>query len=330
MPQVKTDKMQAEITKGLTEVFGLVHTERVKYYASGKNKPSKKSIDTIISNYTNANTLITGGISLVPGPLGMAAAVPELILIIRNQLSMCYDIAIAYGKEDQISKELLLAVLVSASGMIDLGLLKVDGQKITVQRLSLRIMQKVIIVLGEKIAQRAIRSMLSKWVPGLGAAAMALWARLETKSMAKKAKEIFSKEIEYTAEETDKDITLLLVDPLRMDKEFLLDKLKLLINMMRIDGKMHLEELEFIKLVAACDNLQGAELEKLLTRKRPKSGFKVKLRRYAKSPLKATAIVVELAALAKSDDKMNIQEKSYLKWICLRLGVDEGVLKESI
>lgn len=319
-------KLQAEMTKGLTEVFGLVHSERKKYYASGKTKPTKKSIDSIINNYTNANTLITGSTSLVPGPLGMAAAIPELILIVRNQLSMCYDIGMAYEQEDQITKELLLAVLVSSSGIMGLGLLKVDGSTILVQRLSLRIMQKVIAVIGEKITQRAIRSMLSKWVPGLGATAMAIWSRLETQAMAKKATEIFSKEIKYTAEKTDEDITLLLIDPLRMDKEFLIDKLKLLINMMKIDGIMHMEELEMIKLVAANDNLQGAELEELLTKKKVGTGFKVKLRKYAKEPLKATAIVIELAALAKSDGEMDIREKAYLKWVCLRLGVDEKKL----
>ncbi len=45
----------------------------------------------------------------------MAASVPEIILIIRNQLTMVYDIAKANG-HNEITKELMLGVFINAMG----------------------------------------------------------------------------------------------------------------------------------------------------------------------------------------------------------------------
>lgn len=62
--------------------------------------PTISSIESIIDKYSYLNASISGGAGLIPGPFGMAAAVPEIVSIIRNQIAMTADIARAYGYKE--------------------------------------------------------------------------------------------------------------------------------------------------------------------------------------------------------------------------------------
>ena len=74
------------------------------------NLPQLDSVSGLISSYTRNNAAISGGASLIPGPWGMAAVIPELTLVIRNQIQMVYDIGVANGKQAQLTKELLMGI----------------------------------------------------------------------------------------------------------------------------------------------------------------------------------------------------------------------------
>ena len=99
--QVKTkenlaQKLQMQLAEKMMGLFDLVVSDRSKYYQNNPDKvPDPASVPSIISSYGTTNMAITGGISLIPGPWGMAAAVPEVTLVIRNQLAMIYDIGMA-------------------------------------------------------------------------------------------------------------------------------------------------------------------------------------------------------------------------------------------
>ncbi|MGB9739315.1 hypothetical protein [Chloroflexus sp.] len=66
---------------------------------------------------------ISGGLGLIPGSFGLLAVVPEIGLIIRNQVAMLYDIGMAYGKDNVITVELLLGIFGSALGAGGISLL---------------------------------------------------------------------------------------------------------------------------------------------------------------------------------------------------------------
>jgi uncharacterized tellurite resistance protein B-like protein len=71
-------------------------------------------------------------------PLGMAAVIPEFVLIVRNQLKMIYDIGILPGQsESLLTKEVLIGVMISASGTASAGILTIHGGKVLVKRTSL-------------------------------------------------------------------------------------------------------------------------------------------------------------------------------------------------
>jgi uncharacterized protein (DUF697 family) len=199
-----THEFQSKITKGLEGAFESVVNERNDYYQNNPTKiPQKTSEMALVNSSAMANAAISGSSSLIPGPWGMVAVIPEVMLVTRNQIALIYDIAAANGKKDLMTKDLALMVFASAVGTSVGGLAVIQGGKILVKRSSLRILQKIIFLLGGKISQQVLKSMISKWLPGVGAIAMAAWSRHMTKKVGEKAIEIFSSDIEFEDSITD-------------------------------------------------------------------------------------------------------------------------------
>ncbi len=181
----------------LNSAFDYVIENRSDYYRKNpSNLPQLDSVSGLISSYTRNNAAISGGASLIPGPWGMAAVIPELTLVIRNQIQMVYDIGVANGKQAQLTKELLMGIFLTAMGSSAGSLLTIHGGKILVRRASLQVIQKIIAMLGGRVTQQAIKSSVSKWIPFVGAGAMAAWTGYMTKNIGEKANELFKLEIE--------------------------------------------------------------------------------------------------------------------------------------
>lgn len=181
----------------LNSAFDYVIENRSDYYRENpSNLPQLNSVSGLISSYTRNNAAISGGASLIPGPWGMAAVIPELTLVIRNQIQMVYDIGVANGKQAQLTKELLIGIFLTAMGSSAGSLLTIHGGKILVRRASLQVIQKIIAMLGGRVTQQAIKSSVSKWLPVVGAGAMAAWTGYMTKNIGEKANELFKLEIE--------------------------------------------------------------------------------------------------------------------------------------
>ena len=181
----------------INSAFDYVIENRSDYYRkSPSNLPQLDSVSGLISSYTRNNAAISGGASLIPGPWGMAAVIPELTLVIRNQIQMVYDIGVANGKQAQLTKELLIGIFLTAMGSSAGSLLTIHGGKILVRRASLQVIQKIIAMLGGRVTQQVIKSTVSKWLPFVGAAAMATWTGYMTKNIGEKANELFKLEIE--------------------------------------------------------------------------------------------------------------------------------------
>lgn len=192
---------QNNLAEKMMGIFELVVSDRRGHFDKHPDEiPDKKSAPSIINSYSVTNAVISGGASLIPGPWGMVAVIPEIVAVIRNQLAMIYDIGMAYGKSKVLNKELLAGVLVTAMGASAGSLLVMQGSKVLVKRVALRAFQQIIAMLAGKITQQALKSAISKWLPGVGAAAMAVWSNYLTRKVGEKAIEIFKKEIVISEE----------------------------------------------------------------------------------------------------------------------------------
>ncbi|WP_346291012.1 TerB family tellurite resistance protein [Sphaerothrix gracilis] len=323
----KTEAIQEQLAEKMMGFFDSVIEDRSKYYAEHQDKiPNQDSIKAIIQTYASKNALISGGAGLVPGPLGMLAAVPEIGFVIRNQIEMIYDIGTAYGKKQVLTKELLAGVFSTAIGSGALGLLTVQGSKVLVKRASLRFLQKAVQLLAGKVTQRMLRSMVSKYVPVAGAAAMAAWSNLSTRTIGKQATIIFEKEITISSEDPEEFLeteasklqdTSQIIEDAEQSLEEKLDILKIqsLINLMMIDGQIESEEQEYIGLI-----VEGAEINDhikmdLIEAITGKTKFKIDYSEFTNSPDEKISLLVDMVALAKRDGEFHIAEKLLIKQV---------------
>jgi uncharacterized protein (DUF697 family) len=196
------ESMTQKVADGLKDLFGSVEQGQRAYYKEHPGeRPVAGSAELVIAGYANKNALIAGAASMVPGPWGMLSIVPEIVLVVRNQLKMIYDLGVVYGKEDAMTRDLLLGVFAYAMGSGALGLVSVKGSQVLVRRASLRIIQKIVQWLGGKITQRVLKQFLSRWVPIAGAVLMAVWARQSTMEIGHHAAELLQKDLQFTDEE---------------------------------------------------------------------------------------------------------------------------------
>jgi uncharacterized protein (DUF697 family) len=194
----ETGVVAGKIAQYLEGAFDSVRLTRQEHFTKNPGKrPSRGDIDRIIASYANQNAVIAAAANLVPGPWGALTIVPEITLVIRNQIQMIYDLGVAYGQEAHLTRDTLLAVFATVMGGGAVSLAAVKGGQLIVKRASLRVIQQVIKWLGGKIAQRVLRAFLAKWVPIAGAAAMGIWARQSTRAMGKRAAELLEKEIVF-------------------------------------------------------------------------------------------------------------------------------------
>src|SRR5688500_2291620 len=89
------NSLQNKLAEKMMGVFELVVSDRSGHFAKHPDKiPDKKSVPSIINSYSVANAAISGGASLVPGPWGMVAVIPEIAAVIRKLLAMLFDVGL--------------------------------------------------------------------------------------------------------------------------------------------------------------------------------------------------------------------------------------------
>lgn len=327
--QTNINTIQERISQGISNAVERVLDEREKHYRENST-PDVNSIKSIIQDYSNKNAVISGGAGLIPGPLGMAASVPEIVAVTRNQISMVYDIGKAHGHE-KITTELLMAILFATSGQGTVSLLVIHGQKVMAKRVGARALQSIIKALGGRITQQAAKSMAAKWLPVAGAIAMATWSKYSTQKIGDHAIEIFSKEIEFIdveiGEIQEQDLQTqdnTIVQP----NEFAKLKIEILINLMKIDGTLEDEEIKFIEHFIEMSNLSNAETMSLIEQIASTEKMQIDYLIFKNNKEEGLHLLIDLIALAKVDGKFHITEKMFIKNIGRVLEFSEDDVKE--
>jgi uncharacterized protein (DUF697 family) len=206
--KVKSDSadFSNKIANALEGVFESVALTRKQHFIENPTKrPTPQDIDSIVKGYSNQNALIAGATNLIPGPLGMLATVPELVAIIRNQIQMIYDLGVSHGKESSLNSTLLLGLFSTVLGEGAIGLVAIKGKQLLVKKASVQVIQKVVFWLGGTISQKLLKRFIAKWLPVVGAAAMAIWARQSTMSMGEKASKMLAMDIVNVEEGVSED-----------------------------------------------------------------------------------------------------------------------------
>lgn len=326
--------IQSKVADGMMGVFDLVISDRKAHFArSPESVPERTSVPSIVASYSTTNAAISGGASLVPGPWGMVAVVPEITAVIRNQLAMIYDVGVAYGKNEVLSKELLAGVLVTAMGSGAGSLLVMQGEKVLVRRVALRGFQKIVQLLAGRVTQQVLKSAISKWLPVVGAAAMAAWSNYLTRQVGKKAVEVFEKEIvllDEVIEEPSVEIAsevsdLSPVGPSRLQGVSPdMPRVQALMNLMHVDGSAGAEEVDYIQALITNACLTDVERDELTQAMQAGSKFTVDYSSFATSPDDAIGLLVDMVALAQRDGTFHITEVMFVRQVGKLLGFPES------
>jgi uncharacterized protein (DUF697 family) len=321
---------QQKLSDGLMGLFELVISSRRGFYAQHpESMPTRESVGAIIDSYSTKNAVISGGFNLVPGPWGLVGIVPELSIIFRNQLTLIYDIGMAYGKPEVLTKELLAGVLLDAFGVGAGSLFVMQGSKLIVKRVSLRVFQRIVALLAGRVTQQALKSALSKWVPVLGAAAMAAWVHYMTKKVGQKAVQILSQDVSVDQEEIDQD------DPPQAQETStasevssgaaaVVQRLRILACLAAIDGTSHDQESAFIKEMMSNYEIPSAEESVILESLASCQQIDVQYEILAANPSDSVGVLVDMVALSRRDNVVHPAEKIYICKVGEILGVAEA------
>jgi uncharacterized protein (DUF697 family) len=153
----------------------------------------------LIANASVRAAAISGALALPPGPLGWLTILPDLAAIWRIQAQMVADIGAVFGKKGKLTEESLIFCLFRhAAAQVVRDLVTRMGERVVVQRISVRAAENVLQSIGIKVIQRVVRGGLWRVLPVLGAIGVAGYAYYDTQQVGKTAIEFFTKNIELT------------------------------------------------------------------------------------------------------------------------------------
>lgn len=327
----ETTNFKEKLNEKLLDLLSSSIDERKKAYLNNEIVDIPKDVEQIYKKIANKNSAISGASGLVPGPFGMALALPEIALILKNQINMVYDISKKLGKEKQISKELILGILLSSAGATSIGILTVQGSKVIVKGASLSILKKVVAMLGGRILKAQANSMIAKWVPIAGALAMAAWSRYSTMEIGKYAVSVFNKDIETTNDEID-DIKIEEVNETEVNQKFEssihLEKAKILINLLNIDRHIDENEIKFIKDLISKSDISQNEKKNLIEDFSKSKVYDIDFSFFKNSHMESTGMLMDMIALIQSDEKLHFSEKIYFKKVAEEIGIEKDEVEE--
>lgn len=139
---------------------------------------------------------LSAAAALPPGPIGWLTLLPEAILVWQVQARMVADIAGAFGQSDRLAPELMLHCLFRHSAGRAVGGLAVRvGERLLVRHASYRALQPIARAVAGQMARRTFARGAARWLPGVGSAAIGVYAWRDTDQVARTAIEVFSNEI---------------------------------------------------------------------------------------------------------------------------------------
>jgi EcsC protein family len=140
---------------------------------------------------------ISGALALPSGPLGWLTILPDLAAIWRLQAQMVADIAAVFGKQGKLTEESMIYCLFRhAAAQVVRDLVTRMGERVVLQRASLRVAKSVLERIRIKLVHRVARAGLWRLLPAIGALAVAGYAYYDTEQVGQTAIEFFSKESE--------------------------------------------------------------------------------------------------------------------------------------
>lgn len=315
---IDISSIKHDLCAGLFEIMEDSYSQRKSDVDNSNFSP--KDVDAIVKKYSKRNMVLAAASSVVPGPLGILGAVPELILNFGNQMNMIYDLGCAHGKENFINKDLLLDIPIAAFGG-NTNLAALQNNKIDLNDTPQDILMKKATELGESIIQKTLKKSIIQFVPVAGPLLMGTWAKMTTSKIANSSSRFLDTKIDYVEhfkkEETDE-----------IAKALQIEKIKGLTNLIECNNQINEAQIDFIGPIIENANLTKSEKEYYLKEAlRTGSEFQLDFT-LLKDFEEQEDLVMDLVILAKRSGQMDELEKNYIVEVSQELGVDRSFLEQ--
>lgn len=131
---------------------------------------------------------LSGALALPPGVFGMMTVLPDLVAIWRIQSQMVADIAGLYGKEVELTRaHMVYCLFRHATSQLARDVAVRAGERLVFRQMSGGALKSVLSSVGMSVTQRVAGTAASRWLPVIGAAAVAGYAYYDTLQVAKTA-----------------------------------------------------------------------------------------------------------------------------------------------
>jgi hypothetical protein len=131
---------------------------------------------------------LSGALALPPGIFGMLTVLPDLVAIWRIQAQMVADIAGLYGREVELTRaHMVYCLFRHATSQLARDVVVRAGERLVIRQMSGGALKSVLTSVGMSVTQRVAGTAASRWLPVVGAAAVAAYAYYDTVQVAKTA-----------------------------------------------------------------------------------------------------------------------------------------------
>lgn len=131
---------------------------------------------------------LSGALALPPGIFGMLTVLPDLVGIWRIQAQMVADIAGLYGKEVELTRaHMVYCLFRHATSQLARDVVVRAGERLVFRQMSGGALKSVLTSVGMSVTQRVAGTAASRWLPVIGAAAVAGYAYYDTLQVARTA-----------------------------------------------------------------------------------------------------------------------------------------------
>jgi hypothetical protein len=193
-------KGAAQENELLEKLFGILFKVINEIPPSAERQSSDAALRArkLIAEASFRAAAISGALALPTGPLGWLTVLPDLAAIWRLQAQLVADIGAVFGKRGKLTEESMIYCLFRhAAAQAVRDLVTRMGERVIVQRVSLRVAENVMGRIGIKLVHRVVRGGLWRLLPAVGALAVAGYAYYDTDQVGQTAVEFFAKDIEF-------------------------------------------------------------------------------------------------------------------------------------
>jgi hypothetical protein len=173
------DANQALVTKIPGRILALLSD--VPGTTRRKSRTPDEEARKLISAAAREAAAVSASLALPPGPAGLLTILPDLYLVWKIQAQLIADIAALYGRSAELTRESMIYCLFrhgAAQALRDIAARA--GERVVFKKASAAVLQTALKAIGVKVAERAMKKSVGRFVPVIGALAVGGYAYYDT------------------------------------------------------------------------------------------------------------------------------------------------------